>query len=142
MLDLVLSDARCRRFVLRRDPLESYVSLKLARTTRQWVVRRREDRVSAKVHFDVSEFETYLESVERFHDKIDRRMRDAGTTAWELDYAELTSPAVIYDVARKIGAKSFPSQLRQRTVRQNPGPIETNLENPEDFRAWRTTHQV
>ena len=141
VFERVISDHNCTRIVLRRNPLESYISLKLAKATRQWLVKGSAELKSAKVRFDACEFEIYRERVEAFYTKICRQMQAAGTTAGYIDYTALKTPKTIYGLARMIGAKSFPARLRELIVRQNPGPIEAKLENPADFTAWLQTHE-
>ncbi len=133
----VLADPDCARIVLTRDPLESWVSLRLAQATDQWLLKNPVRRVDAKVRFDAAAFEEFREERRAFYDGLRHAMQVAGQTAFEVDYAELKSRAVIDGIARHCGAEALPPRIEERIARQNPGPVEAKLENPEDLAAWR-----
>ena len=64
VLDACLNDPRCAKIVLTRNPLDSYVSWKIAQATGQWKltdVRRRKD---SKVRFDGVEFKRHVEELQ------------------------------------------------------------------------------
>ena len=137
ILEHVLTDPDCARIVLTRDPLDSYVSLKIAEKTRQWILRVVEKRVSARVRFEPEEFEDFAAGRAAYYQGLRQRAQAAGQTLFTVDYTELKYHAMIAGVARHIGATYVPERFTETIARQNPGPVEDKLENPEDLAAWQ-----
>lgn len=136
VLEHVLSDPDCARIVLRRNPLDSFISLQIARTTDQWILRNPARRVEARVRFEPAAFETYRAQILAYYARLRATMQTSGTTAFELDYEDLKSRETIDGLARFIGATFLPPRLEERIARQNPGGLADKLENPEELAAW------
>lgn len=135
VLRKVAQDKDCFKIVLRRNPLESYVSKKVAKITNQ---RRLEDpalRKTAKVFFEADEFEAYQARIDAFYAQL-YGLLGADGPSFEIDYSSLLSPEIIFDLAKKMGATKLPSSIEPQIYRNNPGPIEDKLENPEALRNW------
>ncbi|MGE4326622.1 MAG: nodulation protein NodH, partial [Pseudodonghicola sp.] len=56
VLDTLLDDPRCAKIVLTRNPLDSYVSWKIAQATGQWKLTDVKRRKEALAHFEAEEF--------------------------------------------------------------------------------------
>lgn len=128
VLDTVLADPSCARIVLRRDPVESYVSLKIARLTDQWMLRNPARRISARVRFDADEFAQYKARLDAHYAHAGAVMRSADTHALQIDYTDLTSPVVMARAAVHIGSTGQPP-TRPPIVRQNTASMAEKVEN-------------
>ncbi|MEM7744320.1 MAG: hypothetical protein AAF409_11495 [Pseudomonadota bacterium] len=123
-----LADPMCRKVVLRRDPLESYLSLKIARQTGQWMLKNPRRRIAARVQFDASEYADYTSGLEAHYAWIDAQLTAAGETAVRVDYAELQEHAKLAEIARYIGsAGTLPEH--QPIARQNPQNLAEKVSN-------------
>ena len=67
MWDHVLSDPACAKIILTRNPLESYVSHKIAAETKQWRLGNVVHRKKTQVTFDAAEFEQLLTRLQSSH---------------------------------------------------------------------------
>ena len=65
VLGIVLPDPRCAKIVLTRNPVESYVSRKIAAATGQWKLTNVKFAKSETVRFSQSEFIRHLEAAWR-----------------------------------------------------------------------------
>lgn len=128
IMDRALADPRCIRIILTRDPLDSWVSLKIAQTTGQWMLGKRKVRATARVHFDAAEFERFCKARAEHLAWLDRQLARHGTSAIRVDYHELRDPMKLQAIAHAIGSRgSLP--LRAPIQRQNPEPIHEKVEN-------------
>ncbi|MEO1491533.1 MAG: hypothetical protein AAFV19_05190 [Pseudomonadota bacterium] len=127
-LRFALADPDCARIILRRDPLDSYISLKIARETDQWVLRYPRRRISVRIRFDLAEYTRYREAQDAHYAWMDQVMADAGTDALRIDYARLKTPEVLQAVARHIGSTGNPPDTAP-LIRQNPGPLSLKVSN-------------
>ena len=58
VLEPALNDPKCAKIILTRNPLDSYLSLKIARAkTKQWQLKNIKRRMDAQVEFDPEEFQ-------------------------------------------------------------------------------------
>ena len=67
MLEPVLSDPRCAKIILTRNPLDSYHLSKIARETKQWQLKNIKRRREAQVEFEAEAFVKYLNRQQEFH---------------------------------------------------------------------------
>lgn len=134
VLDRVLTDPDCARIILMRNRVDSYVSLLMARATDQWMLNDPAKRIAVRVAFDLDGYAAYDARLRAHYDHAVRIMRDAGTEAFWLDYADLGDPAVLQSVARHIGSTGqIPAQ--PPILRQNPGTLEDKVINHAEVRA-------
>lgn len=133
-LDLVLEDPACAKIVLTRNPLESYVSLKIARKTGQWWMGDLSRAKPGKAQFELNEFEQYLADRAAWHHTIRRHLQTTGQTAFEIGYADLGDDAVIEGLARYLGASSEPKVGKRGRV-QHPTPLSERVTNFGAMRA-------
>ncbi|MBN8631931.1 MAG: nodulation protein NodH [Rhodobacterales bacterium] len=131
ILDDVLPDAGCAKIILTRNPLESYVSWKIAQATDQWKLTNARRLKTAKVRFDVPEFLQHLRDIQAFQLLLMQALQTSGQTAFYLDYDDLGSLEVINGLAAFLGLEDRLKALDDTLKKQNPGPLEDKLENPE-----------
>jgi hypothetical protein len=135
VLAAVLPDPRVAKIVLTRAPLESYVSLKIARRTGQWKLTDAKDRKTAKARFDAAEFEAFRAEQEGFRARIRRALQETGQAPFQIDHSEIGEGAVLDGLARFLGVTRRRERPGGRLKRQNPEPLERKVENPEDMAA-------
>ena len=128
-------DPACRRIVLKRDPLSSYLSLLAARETGQWLLRNAHRRKEVRVRFDAVEFEFYRERLAVHYAWFDAKMKEAGTDALRLDYEDLQDRAVLTRAARFIGSLGEVPE-DPPLVRQNPGRLPDRVINYAEMCSW------
>ncbi|MES2550917.1 MAG: nodulation protein NodH [Pseudomonadota bacterium] len=131
ILDDVLPDAGCAKIILTRNPLESYVSWKIAQATDQWKLTNPKRLKTTKVRFDVPEFVGLLREFQAFQLLLMQSLQTTGQTAFYLDYEDLGSLEVMNGLAAFLGVQGRLKQLDDTLKKQNPGPLEDKLENPE-----------
>lgn len=131
ILDDVLPDPACAKIVLTRNPLESYVSWKIAQATDQWKLTNPKRLKAAKIRFDVSEFLQHLRDLQAFQLLLLNALQTTGQTAFYLDYEDLGSVDVLNGLAAFLGVDGRLKALDDTLKKQNPGPLEEKLENPQ-----------
>ena len=131
ILDDVLPDPDCAKIILTRNPLESYVSWKIAQATDQWKLTNARRLKTAKVRFDVPEFLQHLRDIQAFQLLLLHALQTSGQTAFYLDYEDLGSLEVINGLAAFLGLEARLKALDDTLKKQNPGPLEDKLDNPE-----------
>ncbi|MGL4236154.1 nodulation protein NodH [Tabrizicola sp.] len=134
VLDDILPDPACAKIILTRNPLESYVSWKIAQATDQWKLTNARRLKTAKVRFDPPEFRAHLEAIQAFQLLLQHALQTTGQTAFYLDYEDLGSVEVMNGLAAFLGVEGRFKVLDDTLKKQNPGPIEDKLENPEDLK--------
>lgn len=133
VLDLVLEDPRCGKIILTRNPLDSYVSWKIAQATGQWKLTNVKRRRDSPVIFDAPEFEQYIARLQAFQILLLNRMQVSGQTAYYLDYEDLQSVDVMNGLARYLGRASRLDRLDASLIRQNPGMPFDKVSNAEEM---------
>lgn len=130
ILDDLLADPRCAKIVLTRNPLESYVSWKIARTTGQWKLTDVKRRKDALAEFDGAEFERHVSAMQDFQLRIMRALQTTGQTAFWLDFEDLRALDVVNGLAAWLGSEGRLDALDGTLKRQNPAPLEEKIANP------------
>lgn len=128
MLRHVLADPDCARIVLRRDPVHSFVSLEIARTTNQWMLRNPRRRLTAKIAFDADAFTRYHRHLAAHYNRLDADMAAAGQSAVPVDYDQLSDRAVLGGIAAHIGSAGRVPEVPD-LHRQNPEHLRDKVSN-------------
>ncbi len=132
----VIEDPTCAKIVLRRQPLESYLSVKAARETGQWRVGREKTRKITRITFEPDEFETYCADHEQFYADLERKIRLAGQSYFPIRYEECKDVAVLNGLAAYLGASQDLKSLKEPTKRQNPSSFRDRIENYDVFSEY------
>ena len=130
ILDIALPDPRCAKIVLTRNPVDSYVSWKIAQATGQWKltdVRRRKD--TDTVPFDRDEFEAHLAALQAFQVRLMNALQTTGQTAFYVAYEDLQDVAVMNGLAQFLGQPDRLEALDDSLKRQNPAPLSEKVSN-------------
>lgn len=134
--DRACVDPSCAKIILRRDPLDSFLSLLIAKKTDQWMLSDEAKRKSIKVDFDPEAFETYLRTRAAFYDRIETAIQKAGETAFHIQFEQLKTLALINGMARFIGSPDKLKSLREPIKKQNPDSAIEKVNNPEALAAF------
>lgn len=133
VLSPILDDPRCAKIILTRNPLDSYVSKKIAQATGQWKLTNFTRRKDAKARFDPAEFSEHVEILQEHQIMLLNHLQHSGQTAFYLDYDDLQSVDVMNGLAGWLGVSGRLDALDDRLKRQNPAPVQAKVENPDDM---------
>jgi len=129
----VLADPSCAKIILTRNPLDSYVSLKIAAQTGQWKLSDMKQRRSAKVTFDAAEFESHLEAKKAFQLDILHGLQTSGQTAFYIAYEDIGDVDVLNGMARFIGSQDQIDSTPKSVKKQNPSDLEDKVTNYKEM---------
>lgn len=129
----VMDDPRCAKIVLTRNPLDSYVSWKIAQATGQWKLTNAKRLKTAQARFDGAEFRRFTDDLQAFQRRILHALQSSGQTAFYLDYDDLQDLAVINGLAAFLGVNGRLEALDDTLKKQNPGEITDKVENPAEM---------
>lgn len=132
VLDIALPDPRCAKIILTRNPVDSYVSWKIAQQTGQWKLTNVKRRKDALAQFDAQEFQDYLNTLQAFQVRLLNALQTTGQTAFYIAYEDLQSVDVINGLARFLGEEAQLPGLDHSLKPQNPEPISSKV---DDFAA-------
>jgi len=135
VLAAMLDDPRCAKIVLTRNPIESYVSLKIARATGQWKLGDAKHRKAAQAQFDAKEFEAHLATLQAFQVRLMNALQRSGQTAFWIDYEDAQDLSVLNGLAQWLGVEGRLEALPGSLVVQNPEALEDKVENFEAMDA-------
>ena len=133
VLDTMLDDPRCAKIVLTRNPVDSYVSWKIAQATGQWKLTNVKRRRDSTVRFDAEEFEGHLARLQAFQLLLLNRLQTGGQTAFHIGYDDLQSVEVMNGLARYLGCAARLEALDAALKPQNPEPLEAKVENYDEM---------
>jgi LPS sulfotransferase NodH len=132
VLDMMLADPACAKIVLTRNPLESYVSLGIARATGQWKMGDARKRREGLARFDAHDFATHVEDLHAFQRRILHALQSTGQTAFYIDYDDIGDIGVLNGLAAWLGSPTRLEAPVDTVKKQNPEPLSDLLENPGD----------
>lgn len=133
VFDLVLDDPACAKIVLNRNPLESYVSLKIAKDTNQWKLTNTRRHVTARPRFDAAEFEAHLTGAQEFQSVILNRLQLTGQTAFYIDYDDLQDVDILNGLAAWLGVNGRLKTPDSTLKKQNPEGLTDKVSNPKEM---------
>jgi hypothetical protein len=128
-IDQVLNDDRAAKIVLSRRPVDSYVSLKIARKTGQWWLGDMTSARAAKVPFDAAEYVEFLNTLSAFQTHISHRLQVTGQTAFNIIYEDLADLDVLAGLGIFLGSGGPPDPEKVRAKVQNPTRVSERLTN-------------
>ncbi|EEX09082.1 conserved hypothetical protein [Ruegeria lacuscaerulensis ITI-1157] len=131
-LALALDDPRCAKIILTRNPLDSYISLKIARQTQQWKLTNVKQRRDAQVSFDAWEFADYVAQQQEYQLTLQNHLQRSGQSAFHVGYDDLSDLEVLNGLAAWLGVNSRLEKLDPDLKPQNPAPALSKVTNPEE----------
>lgn len=129
VIQKTLLDQTCAKIILRRDPVESFVSLQIAKKTDQWLIHDEADRKQAKIHFNIADFRRYRRRLEAYYQLVETSLRDTGQDNHTIHFRNLGSIDAINALAAFIGDSQVKDHLEQPIKRQNPGALRDKIIN-------------
>ena len=99
VFDLVVDDPTVAKIILTRNPLESFISWKIARESNQWRTTSAANIKTARPKFVVEEFRARVEVLEEFQRDLVNRLQVSGQTAFYIDYDDVLDLKVINGLA-------------------------------------------
>lgn len=129
----VLADPKCAKIILTRNPLDSYVSLKIAAQTGQWKLSDMKQRRSAKVTFDRDEFLADLAAKKVFQLDILKGLQTSGQTGFYIAYEDIGDIDVLNGMAQFIGSQEQIGATPNSVKKQNPSSLEDKVTNYEQM---------
>lgn len=131
VLDICLNDPRCAKIILTRNPLDAYVSLKIAQATGQWKLTNPIHAKASQVRFDAAEFTAHLTAMQDFQITLLRRLQTTGQAAFHIGYDDLQDLDVLNGLAAFLGVPARLAQLDKKLKKQNPQAVSAKLANPQ-----------
>ncbi|MDB6177107.1 hypothetical protein PAF17_06255 [Paracoccus sp. Z330] len=136
VLDAIIDNRDCAKIVLTRNPLESYISTRLARETNQWKLNETETAIPAATTYDPAEFRQSLDEIEAFQLSILGRLQASGQTAFWLGYEDLRDSAVMTGLLHWMGRTDIEQvQPANDQVPQNPRELAEKVTNFDEMQA-------
>ncbi|WP_420568913.1 nodulation protein NodH [Thalassovita sp.] len=133
VIDRLLSDPRCAKIILTRNPAESYVSWKIAQSTGQWKLTNMKRRKEGSAVFAAPEFEQHLSALQQFQIKVLNALQVTGQTGFYVDYEDLQSLEVLNGLAQWLGVDQRLDALDSKLKKQNPQPLSAKVENFDEM---------
>lgn len=130
VFDAIMDDPRCAKIILTRNPVDSYVSTRLAWETNQWKLNETETPIPARITFDAAEFRQTLDANTAFLSRIQRRLQTSGQAGFWLSYDDLRDADVMTGMLHWLGRTDL-TKVRPASdqVPQNPRLMVEKVEN-------------
>ena len=129
VFDHVMDDRKCAKIVLTRNPVDSYVSWKIAQATGQWKLTDAKARKGAKAQFDADEFLDHMSALQAFQVTLLNRLQVSGQTAFYVAYEDLQSVDVMNGLAAWLGIDGRLESLDKNLKVQNPSALADKVSN-------------
>ena len=133
VFDAIVDDPTCAKVILTRNPVESYVSWKIAQETGQWKLTDVKAHKVAQAMFDPKEFANHLEALQAFQVTLLNRLQTSGQAAFYVAYEDLQSVEVMNGLAKYLGVDEQLEALDKSLKKQNPSPISAKVRNYDDM---------
>lgn len=135
VLEFVLNDPACAKIVLTRNPIESFVSWKIAAETGQWKLTNVKHQRTAKVRFDAQQFQEHLGALQVFQLKLLRGLQTSGQSAFYIGYDDLKDVEVLNGLAAFLGLPSRLEKVSEKLKKQNPESLRDKVLNYEEMES-------
>ena len=136
--DEILADPRCAKIILTRNPVDSYISWKIAQSTGQWKLTNATHSKSHTIDFDQDGFEAHLEALLAFQADIQRQLQVRGQSAFYIGYDDLRDLDVVNGIPAFLGLDARLSNINKKLKKQNPEPLSQKVRNFEEMQTALT----
>ncbi len=133
ILKPVLDDPRCAKIILTRNLLDSYLSLGIARETKQWKLVNIKQRRDAQIKFEPDEFHDFVAQRQGFLTRVQSRLQKSGQVPFHINYDDLNDVDILNGLAAWLGVEARFEVLDQKLRRQNPTAALSKVTNPADM---------
>lgn len=141
-LDKILKNGGCKKIILTRDMLQSYVSLEIARETKQWLLKDVGRRKRAKISFDPVSFQKYERRLTAYYNYIDKSVAASKSHSLSIDYSDLNNLPVINNLLSYIKPGLSLDSLPEKLIRQNPVGLKDKVVNFEEMIEYMATRAL
>ena len=123
-----------KKIILKRNQLDSFVSLCIARQTNQWIVLHAgtQKRVE-KIKVDPTEFKDFVIRNTAFYNEVYEVLSRSRQRFMVVDYAEIKNPNTVNKIAEFIGSPSKVDSVQEKIYRQNEGDTRSKVENYQEL---------
>lgn len=128
---MVVDDPAVAKIILTRNPLECYVSWKIAKESDQWWLANTKHLKTVRPTFELAEFEARLDELQSYQKTLLNRLQTSGQTAFYIDYEDILDLKVINGLAAFLGVEGRLEEMVFRFKKQNPEPLLDKVANPE-----------
>ncbi len=145
-----INDPRCAKIILTRNPVDSFVSWKIAQATGQWKLTNATHAKSLPIAFQIDDFRAHLDSIGTFQQDVQRSLQVSGQTAFHIGYDDLKNVDVVNGIAAYLGVPARLDTINKKLKKQNPAPLHekvTNFDEMQDalqsidwFDMWRAPY--
>ncbi len=135
VFDLVVDDPSVAKIILTRNPLESFISWKIAKESNQWRTTSAAHIKTARPRFELAEFSERVEALEQFQRVLVNRLQVSGQTAFYIDYEDVLDLKVVNGLAAFLGVEGRLEKLDLSYKKQNPEPLAEKVSNPAEMSA-------
>jgi LPS sulfotransferase NodH len=135
ILSDLLDDPACAKIILTRNPVDSYVSWKIAQATGQWKLTNAKNLKTAQARFDEAEFRRHMEALQAFQMRLMHGLQVTGQTAFYIDYDDIQDLAVLNGLAAWLGVDARLEAPDDRLKKQNPEDIGDKVVNLAQMEA-------
>jgi len=135
VFDAFMGDRRCAKVILTRNPIESYVSYKIATATGQWKLTDVKRARAQNVTFDADEFEDHIARLQAFQVRILNALQKSGQTAFYVEYEDLQNVEVMNGLAAFLGSDERLESLDKSLKKQNPSALSDKVINFDELEA-------
>lgn len=133
VFETILNDRKCAKIILTRNPVESYVSWKIAKATGQWKLTNVKHAKARQVSFDPAEFEEHLGALQAFQVRLLNGLQKTGQAAFYVDYEDLQDVDVMNGIAAFLGISDRLESLDTSLKKQNPSPMSEKVGNFDEM---------
>lgn len=134
VLNSCIDDLRCAKVILTRNPLDSFVSWKIAQATGQWKLTNATHSKSTAITFKPADFEAHLEAIQGFQVRVQRALQVSGQTAFYINYDDLRDVDILNGLAQFLGIGARLSNVNKKLKKQNPEPLEQKVSNFDEMK--------
>jgi LPS sulfotransferase NodH len=135
VVDRILPDPRIAKVILTRNPLDSYVSRKIATATGQWRLTDARHQKTAKILFDPVEFADLIDRLTGFQRHVRRGLQLTGQTAFHIRYEDINDAEVLNGLAAFLGSSGRVEAASKKLKKQNPDDLAEKVANYDDMLA-------
>ncbi|KQI73633.1 nodulation protein NodH [Loktanella sp. 5RATIMAR09] len=133
ILNTCIADPCCAKIILTRNPLDSFVSWKIAQATGQWKLTNATHSKSTSITFDPAAFEAHLEAIQAFQVRVQRALQTSGQTAFYINYDDLRDLDVLNGLAQFLEVETRLPNVNKKLKKQNPAPLEERVSNYDEM---------
>ncbi len=119
VLEICMADRRCAKIILTRNPLDSYVSWKIAAATGRWKLTNVTHAKTRKINYNPREFEAHLDALQQFQVTLLNTLQKLGQTAFYVAYEDLQDVDIMNGLADYLGCQNRIAGLDKPLKKQN-----------------------